>query len=113
MGSIIKGICNNCNYTTSDLFFGAGMRNYQYYCGFTGIDKSDKEIRIENILEKNLVYKKNPNFIFHKNKGTFFNRWKISEKYIQWGDYRLNKTGHRCPKCNKKTISFSETGLFD
>jgi len=68
MGTIIKGKCKNCGYETKDLFYGSGFSNLTKCCAYPVLDKSENEIKMENIMNRDEVVKQNPRLVFYDDK---------------------------------------------
>lgn len=52
-----------------------------------------------------------------RHKVTFYDDPSLCSKKrvgkIQWSDFKLPESGCLCPKCGKKTLSFTVIGMFD
>ena len=113
MGSIIKGTCKNCGYETESLLYGGGMRNFKTHCKYPVLDKVEKVVKMENIMEKDEVIKQNPNLIFYDNPALRNKDLKNKGIYHEWGEYKLYNEGYLCPKCNKFSFGFMAVGCWD
>lgn len=113
MGSIIKGQCKNCGYETKDLYYGAGFANFTTCCDYPVLDRSDKEVRVANIMEKERVFKQNPNLVFYDDTSLCDKKIQNKENFHEWGEFRVYFEGYFCPKCNHYTLGFDMRGCWD
>jgi hypothetical protein len=113
MGSILKGVCKNCGYETDNLHYGAGFMNAETCCDYPGIDKVRKAVKMKNIMDKESINKKFPNFVFYDDKSLFNKNLQNSEEYHEWGEYKLFYEGNLCPKCNHYSLEFIMEALWD
>lgn len=113
MGSIIKGVCQSCHYESEDLYYGGGMMNFTTCCNFPVLDNVGKIIKTENILEKEKLNKLNPNRVFYDDKSLSDKKLQNRKAFHEWGEFKLYYDGYLCPKCNKFSLGFKETGCWD
>jgi RNA polymerase subunit RPABC4/transcription elongation factor Spt4 len=111
MGSIVHATCA-CGFNDV-VIVGAGRMNYRteskfpFYCkacGLVSVNITTKELKCPDCHSKEVQpYGRKP-----------ISNPKKNNDYLQWGpQYGAAASGHLCPACKKKTMSFQMAGLFD
>lgn len=106
MGSIIRANCD-CGYETKDLFFGAGMADFETVCNVPSLKNGSSEIEMKNYKKRHLV----PEYIFYTD--SLLTETTNSSETINFFEIRIHKEKNLCPKCKNYSLSFEDAGCFD
>ena len=113
MGTIIKGMCHHCGYSTKNLHYGGGFTDFTTCCNYPVLDRLEKDIKVANIMDKGTIIRQNPNYVFYDDNSLSNRALQIEGNSNQWGDYRVYNSGYFCPKCNNYTLGFEPRGCWD
>ena len=105
MGYGIKATCSDCGLK-KDLTFGAGMLNFQKECWSPAVNEKG------NLVSADMKKKENQALKFYARQ--FENEAEdVFDTHHQWHFYWLPKEKNHCPNCNKETLSFKVSAMFD
>lgn len=92
MGTIIKASCN-CGYNTKDLFFGAGMMDFDEVSNVPALKNGSSEIVMINHKKKENY----PEYSFYTDD--FLSGKPNSSQTIDHFNLSLHTDNNLCPKC--------------
>ena len=113
MGNIIQGKCKNCQYTSERLFIGSGWLGFPSSCSYPVLDKENKEITTQNILQREKIVEQHPHYTFYDSEELIDKSIPEKERTIECENFMLSATGFLCPKCEKFGITFFWRGMWD
>ena len=113
MGNIIAARCKYCQYIIDDLYIGSGWLEYPSSCSYPVLDKENKKITTENILQKAKIVEQHPHYTFYDSEELADIKIPEKERKIECENLMLSASGYMCPKCEKFGITFYWRGLWD
>lgn len=113
MGNIINARCKYCQYTIENLYIGSGWLDYPSSCSYPVLDKVNKDITTQNILQKEKIVAEHPQYAFYDSQELADKNIPEKERKIDFENLMLSASGFLCPKCEKFGITFYWRGLWD
>ena len=113
MGNIIAARFKYCQYITENLYIGSGWLEYPSSCSYPVIDKENKEISTQNILQKEMIVEEHPHYTFYDSEELVDKNIPEKDRKFDCEGFMLSATGFLCPKFNQYGISFLWRGVWD
>lgn len=107
MGQILNAKCNKCGYH-KEIFFGAGMMDFQTVCKVPALNTKTGRLVVKNFYK---IDKQSIDITFYCEPEMY--QGELGDEGHEWGDIFLSSTNNLCPKCNAFTMDFEDYGHFD
>lgn len=117
MGTIIKASCE-CGYETNNMYLGGGMTNHTTVSMFPNYCKDCKSLFQANMFDENIVCQQcrsidtvpynNPSLVKDLSITSF--DWNSGTKN---SPLKLSRENSFCPNCEKYSLKFVSTGMWD
>ncbi len=106
MGTLLKAVCSNCDFS-EEFLFGGGMQDFDRVCNLPAIEKRTGKFVVENYFRN----KTNADLKFYNQSGMYAGE--PGADYHQWMDVYLKSDHNICPLCNEFAMRFEMIGFYD